>query len=62
MTQPGGLRSAGFQVVEGNLFDRDFRMVYLDELPVSGHSASAFNGDYSLSNARSRISKPCACI
>lgn len=42
-----GSGSAGFKVVAGDLFERDFRMVYLDQRG-SGHSASAANGDYSL--------------
>ena len=42
-----GSGSAGFRVVAGELFERDFRMFYLDQRG-SGHSASAANGDYSL--------------
>lgn len=42
-----GSGSAGFQAVAGELFEGDFRMIYLDQRG-SGHSASAGNGDYSL--------------
>ena len=42
-----GSGAAGFQSLAGELFETDFRMIYLDQRG-SGHSASAANGDYSL--------------